>query len=108
MEESSKRYNGWGNYETWLVALWLNNDQSTYSYWQEAAERFQENASECQQVQSGVWTIDEAAKFTLGDALRSEIEEGNPIEEVCLYGDLLQAALSEVNWYEIAESYLAE
>lgn len=24
-------YNGWSNYETWLVALWLNNDRLTYN-----------------------------------------------------------------------------
>jgi hypothetical protein len=22
-----QRYNGWTNYDTWLVALWLHNDQ---------------------------------------------------------------------------------
>ena len=24
-------YNGWANYETWNVALWLQNDYSTYA-----------------------------------------------------------------------------
>lgn len=24
-------YNGWKNYETWNVALWLDNDQGTYN-----------------------------------------------------------------------------
>ena len=27
MEE---RYNGYANYDTWLVALWLNNDEENY------------------------------------------------------------------------------
>lgn len=30
MSESTG-YNGWSNYETWLVALWLNNDQASYN-----------------------------------------------------------------------------
>lgn len=25
-----QRYNGWANYETWNVALWLGNDESFY------------------------------------------------------------------------------
>jgi hypothetical protein len=30
-------YNGWKNYETWNLKLWLDNDQDTYHYWQHAA-----------------------------------------------------------------------
>ena len=28
-------YNGWTNYETWNVALWINNDQGLYDVAQE-------------------------------------------------------------------------
>jgi hypothetical protein len=27
-----KKYNGWNNYETWLTALWIDNDYSSYQY----------------------------------------------------------------------------
>lgn len=26
-------YNGWSNRDTWLVALWLNNDYGNYQKW---------------------------------------------------------------------------
>ena len=25
-------YNGWTNYETWNVALWMDNDETSYQY----------------------------------------------------------------------------
>jgi len=31
-------YNGWENYETWNVALWINNDQSLYNIAREAGD----------------------------------------------------------------------
>lgn len=31
-------YNGWKNYETWNVALWIQNDEGFYSVAQDAHE----------------------------------------------------------------------
>ena len=28
---TSETYNGWANYETWNVALWLGNDEAMYN-----------------------------------------------------------------------------
>ena len=32
----TKAYNGWANYETWNVALWIGNDEGLYSFARES------------------------------------------------------------------------
>ena len=34
----STEYNGWENYETWNVALWINNDEGLYNIAMEAGD----------------------------------------------------------------------
>ena len=31
LSTASETYNGWANYETWNVALWLGNDEKMYN-----------------------------------------------------------------------------
>lgn len=80
-------YNGWTNYETWVVALWLGNDPGTDEMLRE--------------LTTGADTEHEAA-----EALKDFIEEHNPLADAAsLYTDLLRAGISEVDWYEIASHY---
>jgi hypothetical protein len=82
-----EEYNGWTNYETWLVNLWLSNEQGIDNF----------ALGLCGEAE----TTREAA-----DRLREWIGEGSPDDcQTGLYGDLLNAALSEVDWYEIADHY---
>ena len=104
----AERYNGWTNYETWLVNLWLTNEEPTYRYWIESARYQRDHASECSQVRDGIWSESEAATFNLADQLKDEIMEAAPNDESTLYGDLINAALDNVDWAEIAESWLGD
>jgi hypothetical protein len=81
-------YNGWTNYETWNVALWIDNEPGSYEQRRDLA-RAARNA------------------WQLADSLRDWILEDAP-NLGGLYGDLLGAALGEVNWQEIAENWYAE
>lgn len=108
MEQNEKRYNGWTNYETWVTALWLDNDEGSQNYWRKIAGECKLAAPHADQVEKEIWTIEEAARFTLADRLKDEIEEGSPVQEASLYSDLLGAALQEVNWNEIAENLLSD
>ena len=35
----TKRYNGWANYETWIVKLWLDNEETSYRFWGDMAHQ---------------------------------------------------------------------
>ena len=106
--ENDSRHIGWTNYETWAVALWLSNEQSSYFYWREQAASHLDTASNVQQVNSGIWTESQAACYGLADQLCEAIVEASPIEESSLYSDLLTAAFGEVDWHEIAQSLICE
>ena len=106
--DEKNTYNGWTNYETWALNLWLENEEGSYNYWRGEARRHRAEASECEQVKAGTWTTEQAATFNLADALRDDLEAGSPTTEASVYSDLLNAALSEVNWHEVANAFLEE
>lgn len=80
-------YQGWTNYETRLVKLWIDNDQWSQEYWLAYAE--------------GMTAYDLAA------AMKDSFEEAQP-EMSGFWADLMSSALQEVNWTEIAEAFIAE
>jgi hypothetical protein len=97
---NDNRYNGWTNYETWNVALWLDNDGA--NFWE---ERAQECYNDAQATVN--FTREEEATFALSKEIKSEIEENTPTV-TGMYADLLNASISAVNWHEIAEHYVDE
>ena len=116
MSNDTKTYNGWTNYETWCVHLWLTNGEGSYRYWREEAEQHIKDASKHSHVQRGIVSVTEQAQYTVGQAMKASFETFHPFRGEFLakpmdpdvYGDLLDSALSEVNWYEIAAAFLEE
>ncbi len=113
MSTETKTYNGWTNYETWNVALWIDNDQGSEQYWNERAQETWNDAEA-----GDVLNREEEASRTLADDLKNHFEEawqeiveaaGKHVHISCsVWADLMGAALSEVNWDEIAEHMIAE
>ena len=105
------KYNGWTNYETWSVNLWMSNDAGSDSYFNEIAQEiYNESEEELRSDDSVLFTRDEVATRVLSDRLKDHFEEQqSELTGVTgVFADLLSAALGEVDWYEIAEHYIAD
>jgi hypothetical protein len=103
---NDKKYNGWSNYETWNVALWIDNDWGMYTHRQEMAQDAWDAA---ETSPNGIQLRLDTAQARLAVALKDWVEEMNPIaSENSLFTDLLNAALGEVDWHEIAENFLTD
>ena len=102
-------YNGWKNYPTWAVNLWLTNDQGTSEMLAEIASEEYADAPNCLQVRDGIWTVDEARRYNTADHIREFVEEMLAQADEPQYGmsaDLLGYALGQVEWQEIADAAL--
>lgn len=103
---TEKSYNGWSNYETWLVSLWIDNEKGSQEYWQEQAQAALNYAEP-----DSTFTKAERAAFELQDQLRAgheEIAEQSGVPAGGFAADLFNSAMLEVNWHEIATSLLED
>lgn len=95
-------YQGFKNYGTWVVTLWIENDQGEYEYWR---ERVQELTPE------GGFTQEEQVRSDYLVELAQELQdyhEENMPEVRGVYADLLGAALEEVDWFQVADNLAQE
>ncbi len=94
---NNQKYEGWTNYETWSVKLLIDNDQGSQEYWHDVAVKYCEDGNR------------EDNFYSLSKQLKAEHEDNNPLSYKCdIYSQLLQGAMSEVNWYEVAENIIGK
>jgi len=96
-------YNGWPNYETWAVKLWMDNEEASYLHWQAVArETWAETPEEPEEFCYG--TRRDRTRYALAARLKEESEEANPmVEEASIWSDLMSHALGRVDWDRIAD-----
>jgi hypothetical protein len=106
----NKAYNGWSNYETWVVKLWMDNSEGDYNYWQEQTE---ETIKASFDAENDTWK-DEAINnlenqlSDFHDSAKDELLGAYAGGACNVFHDLLNAAMSEVDWREIAESMIED
>jgi len=83
---SEKKYNGWTNRETWLVNLWLTNDQNIYNLIIETFKHLKHT-------------------YQMRDFVDDLLFGMNPIAENGLMLDLLNSAIANLNIFEIVEFF---
>ena len=103
---STTKYNGWTNYETWNAGLWIGNDEGSQAYWQERAQEITENPT----YRNEYMAPNRRNVHELGEELKASFDEQAEQwmpDQASFFADLLNAGLGVVNWYEIAEHFLA-
>ena len=90
-------YNGWTNYETWAVGMWLDGNYSGEGTYRSTIE-IVENAA----WEGGM----NHQRSHVADALKSWVRGENETEDASLAADLLGAAFDTVNWYELADAWI--
>jgi hypothetical protein len=91
-------YNGWPNYETWLMNLWYGD--YFYSYVSEG-------------IEDG-WIDLETSRdpYELGNMLKDHVEEliemEGQVPSSGFVADLFNGAMRDINWYSIGDSLISE
>ena len=83
--EIHKRSNGWTNYETWTIHLWLTKDEGS--------------------SKATVELCADGDEFAAVERLKSMVKDGAPELGESLYTDLMMAALTNTNWMELVTAF---
>jgi len=96
------------NYSTFTVATLLDNTRETH-------ELFRRAAKDCKRefpkpAEDGCWS---EANIALADIIKDWVERNTPkitepIKDLGLYAQLLDGALDQVDWREVAEDFLED
>lgn len=103
-------YDGWANYETWSVALIIDNDEGLYD---KRRQLVAEAAAKALEDRPDYFTEAEAKRFLVADTVKEWITDASETVELndaqplsYLWFQLIGAALSEVHWVELADAWL--
>jgi hypothetical protein len=101
-------YNGYSNYETWAVQLWIDNTESKSAYWRRLAEEvYNHQASEqvhFSKVEDATCILAEKLRDSYNNGMERILNDANVNGTV--WADLLNASVCAVNFGEIAKNLM--
>lgn len=109
---NDQTYNGWKNYPTWAVNLWLCNDESLYHETLErTSEAIRDSVSERNKIKArggrSYLSQRESYRYHVSENLKEWVtDELVPDLGATFAADLLGYALGCVDWGEIADSWI--
>jgi aromatic ring-opening dioxygenase catalytic subunit (LigB family) len=99
MEDRS--YNGWKNYETWLISLHINNSQGLFEYMRQVAK----DTASAFPHEHGISRL-----IAVGDEVKDALLEHVCDDLACgsIAAECVHVVMGEVYWVEIAECLLED
>ena len=94
MTTTDDTYNGWTNKATWLVKLWIDNDQGTQEYWLERAKVSGDDR----------YALAKELEYSIGE----DANELGITSTASMFSDLMSWALAMVNWDEITKTLIED
>ena len=91
------KYNGWTNYETWCLNLWIDNDRKWYRAVNNKAVGL-----------VNVALTKEKQIEILRSFIIDLVQDEEPKIDACFYSDILNASIREVNFWEISTNIIDE
>lgn len=101
-----EKYNGYANYETWLVSVWIDNDQGSIDFWVDVAKHHYNIAEDRK-----YFTKREEAVISFAEDMKQWYEDNTPeySDDISgLWSDMINAALAIVDWHELATKYMEQ
>ncbi len=104
MSADEQGYNGWTNYPTWAVNLWLSNDEPLYRETLELVSA----PVDLLGAESSLVYVDEdrRPRIAAADRLKRFVRDDlSPDLGASFAADLLGYALDQVEWFELADAW---
>ena len=97
-------YNGWTNYETWAVGMYLDGNYTGQGTYELTIETVREAL---EQSTYNVLTDKKNDRYQVSQALKTFVDEmAIETNDTGVATDLLGAAFDRVDWYELADAWI--